>query len=248
MIELNSSKAKLCLVLLTAFTISCSSVQTHSESANQVLTIAPYQRSAVTLVSPAGAKTKACTFEKFDGKLTMEKSQPSAMTFSVQTSSIATSDKKLNDVMKEKSFFDTAKFPVAEFQTTQIEKDNSPGALPTAFTVSGSLSFRGEKMNVKIPASIENSDKEVQMMFQFPVTSKDWLAKFSTAPDVFFKDQMDVVAKLVFPKPVKELPVEKQSESPKQMMKMEPKPSVEIKKTAPEMKPIPQDNTKSKGK
>lgn len=215
-------------VVMAAFLTSVSScgLFDHKEGgteanpdSNSVLAIAPYQNSAVTLVSPDGKNTKAATFQKFTGSLSMKKNIPSDLKFSIQTNSLATSDKKLVSVLGSKEFFDSEKFPVAVFQSTDIKKNATEGSQPNSYVVDGNLDFRGEKIKMSVPVSLDMSDKEVSMMLQLSISQKDWMEKMKTSPDAFFKDHMEIVAKLVFPKPVKETPVSQTI------------PSVEAKKT-----------------
>ena len=194
-----------CLFIFIFFSFFQCSRPSFSPSSGEtdVLSIAPYQRSAITIVAPDGKNSKACSFEKFTGQVSMKKDMPSAFTFTVQTDSMATSDKKLAEVLKAKDFFDVATFPTAEFKSSEIKKDVSPTASSNAYVVSGSLDIKGKKIKMDVPAQLEVNEKEVSMMIQLPISNKDWLDQFSTSPDLFFKDHLDVVAKLVFPKPVK---------------------------------------------
>lgn len=201
-----SLKSKSIVVFLVTFLVlfgGCKNDVTKSGSSDAPLLIAPYQRSAITLLSADGKNSKACSFEKFTGQMTMKKDLPDSVTFSVQTDSMATSDKKLVELLKDKDFFDVQKFPLAEFKSSEIKKDNSSAAAPNAYMVSGNLDIKGKKIKMNVPASMEVNEKEVSLMIQLPISNKDWLANFSTSPDAFFKDHLDVVAKLVFPKPVK---------------------------------------------
>lgn len=208
-----NSLIKFVPILSIVIAMGCHSSGSSKEAASKgnsdtVLSIAPYQNSAITLVSPDGKNTKAATFQKFTGELTMKKDSPSAVKFAVQTNSVATSDKKLVSVLQDKNLFNSEKFPVAEFQSTEIKKNTSPGALPNQYFVDGSLNIRGEKIKMSVPANMDVTEKEVSMMIQLSISQKDWMDQFSTSPHEFFKDHMDVVAKLVFPKPDKNAPVQ----------------------------------------
>lgn len=188
-------------------------------SSNSVLAIAPYQNSAITLVSPDGKNTKAATFQKFTGSLTMKKDVPSDLKFSIQTNSVATSDKKLVSILGGKEFFDSEKFPVAVFQSTDIKKNTAEGSQPNSYVVDGNLDFRGQKIKMSVPASLDMSDKEVSMMIQLSISHKDWMGKMTSNPDAFFKDHMEVVAKLVFPKAAQVAPVATSTPAPAEVKK-----------------------------
>jgi polyisoprenoid-binding protein YceI len=65
-------------------------------------------------------------FENFTGEVDFNENDPAKSTVSVEidTNSINTRDAKRDGHLKSPDFFDTAKFPVATFKSTRVEKIN----------------------------------------------------------------------------------------------------------------------------
>jgi polyisoprenoid-binding protein YceI len=161
-------------------------------------TLAPFQKSAVTLVGASGKKTNAVTFQQLSGNLEMKGDQPSSVNVTLQAVSMASSDPKLNVKLKEKSFFEVQKYPTVTFQSDRFEKvENSSGK---QFNVTGELNVKGKVTPVRAPATLSVENEEVILALQVAVSKEDWVKIFLENPDDFFSDSVDVIAKLTFPK------------------------------------------------
>jgi hypothetical protein len=76
------------------------------EGTNERLALAPFQKSAFTLVGAAGGRPSASTFERLAGHLTMRDGQVRTLEFSAESSSLVSSSDKLAARLKDKDFFD----------------------------------------------------------------------------------------------------------------------------------------------
>lgn len=159
--------------------------------------LAPFQKSAVTLVGVSDKKTNAVTFQQLSGSLKMKGDEPSAVNVTLQAASMASSDSKLNGKLKDKSFFEVQKYPTVTFQSDDFEKvENSAGK---QFTVKGELNVKGKVTPITAPATMSVENNEVILAIQLAVSKEDWTKVFLEAPEGFFSQSVDVIAKLTFP-------------------------------------------------
>ncbi len=185
-----------CLAVCLALVVGCKNPI--SQKLDDERTLAPFQKSAVTLVGSADKKINAVTFQQLSGNLKMKGDEPSSVNVTLQAASMASSDPKLNVKLKEKSFFEVQKYPTVTFQSDSFEKiKNSTGK---NFTVKGELNVKGKVTPVVVPAAMSVENEEIILALQLPVSKEDWIKVFLENPNDFFSESVDVIAKLTFPK------------------------------------------------
>ena len=79
---------------------------------------------------------------------------------------------KLTGHLKSPDFFDTAKFPNAEFVSTAVEKKT------TNYMVSGNLTLHGVTKQISFPADIQVSDQGVDVKAQFVLNRFDFAIQY----------------------------------------------------------------------
>jgi polyisoprenoid-binding protein YceI len=184
----------LCLVVYSFLIFGCKNPLSQK---SEERTLAPFQKSAVTLVGSADKKINAVTFQQLSGNLKMKGDEPTSLNVTLQAASMASSDSKLNVKLKEKSFFEVQKYPTVTFQSDHFEKiENSSGK---NFTVKGELNVKGKVTPVSAPATMSVENNEVILAIQLAVSKEEWTKMFLEAPDGFFSQSVDVIAKLTFP-------------------------------------------------
>jgi len=82
--------------------------------------------------------------------------------------------KKLNDHLKNSDFFDVEKFPIAEFQMTNVQQITSDN-----LTVSGNLTLKGVTKNIEFGAS----HKEKSFLTKFTLDRFQWNIAYETLVD-----------------------------------------------------------------
>jgi polyisoprenoid-binding protein YceI len=139
-------------------------------------------------------------FEKFTGwvELVKGKVEGGKVAIQVDLNSVKTDDEKLDGHLKSPDFFDTAKFPNATFETTEIKKGGDKGA---THTITGNLELRGVKKSISFPAKVTESAKEVTASAEFVINRKDFGIVYAGKADNLIRDE--VVLKLTIKAPVK---------------------------------------------
>ena len=79
---------------------------------------------------------------------------------------------KLTGHLKSPDFFDSAKFPNAEFVSTAVEKKT------TNYMVSGNLTLHGVTKQISFPADIQVSDQAIEIKSQFVLNRFDFEIKY----------------------------------------------------------------------
>jgi polyisoprenoid-binding protein YceI len=79
---------------------------------------------------------------------------------------------KLTGHLKSPDFFDSAKFPNAEFVSTAVEKK------ATNYMVTGNLTLHGVTKQISFPADIQVSDQAVELKSQFVLNRFDFEIKY----------------------------------------------------------------------
>jgi polyisoprenoid-binding protein YceI len=130
------------------------------------------------------------SFEKFSGTIDLVDGaiEKSKVTISIDTESVKTDMEKLTGHLKSGDFFDTAKFPKATFESTEIK------AAGTGFTVSGNLDLHGVKKAVSFPATITVAPDAVTAKAEFAINRKDFGIVYAGKADDLIRD--DVLIKL----------------------------------------------------
>jgi polyisoprenoid-binding protein YceI len=170
-------------------------------SSPKELTMAPFQKSAVTLVAAMPKKTNAITFQQLSGKLVMQGDKPTSMDVSIQMASIATSDAKLGAKLMDKTNFDVQKFPVTSFHGQQFQVVKGTDKNPDTYEIGGEVIIKEKKFPVHVPASIVVTPEDVAVSFQLSIGKDIWKTADLGEASELFSNNLDIQAKLVFPQP-----------------------------------------------
>lgn len=103
-------------------------------------------------------------FTKFSGKVAVDKTAVTAVSFEIATDSMWTEFDKLTAHLKGPDFFDTKEFPEIKFQSTSVEA--VPGG---KITVTGDLTLHGETKSILVPAIVTVTDDGVTLVAEFTI-------------------------------------------------------------------------------
>jgi len=94
------------------------------------------------------------SFKKFSGHITYDPANVAASraTIEVETGSLDLGGEEYNAEVRKKSWFDSATYPKAVFQSTSIKAESA-----TKFVATGTLSIKGKTANVSVPVSVQAS-------------------------------------------------------------------------------------------
>ena len=144
-------------------------------------------------------------FKEFKGTIALKDGKPEggALNFTVQTASVGEISPddykaKLEEHLKSPAFFDVAKFPTAEFISTEISaKVGEKGA---THLVKGKLTLHGVTKDVEFQATIAVAGKDITGKSEFSINRKDFGIVFPGKPDDLIRDgivlKVDVKATL----------------------------------------------------
>lgn len=99
----------------------------------------------------------------------------------------------LSKHLKSADFFDTTKYPTAEFKLTSLVKD---GSSPDGYTVSGTLKLKGVTGAVNFPATINAAGDTLTMKASVPLDRTKWNVRYGS--NRFFANLGDNVIDDVF--------------------------------------------------
>jgi polyisoprenoid-binding protein YceI len=115
-------------------------------------TFEPQHTQGVLTWNHLGFANPTAQFNSVEGTLEYDPADPthSSVMVKIPLVSMSTGVPDLNDDFRSKDFFDFAKFPVATFSSTRVEK----GAAPDALKVSGELSVHGVARPVVLDVTV----------------------------------------------------------------------------------------------
>jgi len=109
---------------------------------------------------------------------------------------------KLVSHLKSPDFFDVGKFPVGEFEITNVVKNNTSSDYP--YTVSGNLKLKEKSKNISFKAKINISDGSLSAESEsFSIDRTEWGVNygskkiFENLKDKFIHDNMTLLIKIV---------------------------------------------------
>lgn len=122
------------------------------------------------------------SFSEFKGEFSFDPAKPEATKASatVQVSSISTANKKRDDHLKAKDFFDAEKFPQIKFESTSAEKSGD------GYVLKGKLTIKETTKEVAIPVSINGPvedpyhNQRVGIEGGFKINRKDYGLNFDS--------------------------------------------------------------------
>lgn len=132
------------------------------------------------------------SFEKFNGEIDYVNNDPtkSHVHITIDMSSVKTGSPKLAEHLKTPDFFDVAKFPQAQFVSTEIKPGGERGA---SHTITGNLTLHGITKAVSFPATIAVTPDTATVDSNFAINRKDFGVSFAGATNDLIRD--DVVLK-----------------------------------------------------
>jgi polyisoprenoid-binding protein YceI len=138
-------------------------------------------------------------FEKWKGSATLVhgKIEGGKVTVDVDMTSVKTDEGELDGHLKTKDFFDVEKFPTAKFEATEITAGGEKGATDT---LSGTLELHGVKKNIKFPATVTISDKEITAKSDFVINRQDFGIAYPGKADDLIKDEVELKLDLKAPR------------------------------------------------
>ena len=170
---------------------------------------------------PAGAETLAITpenskiefigskvtgshngsFKQFSGTIDLVKDSldKSRVSVDIDTNSLVTDAEGLTKHLKTADFFDTARYPKANFTSTKIEAATAGGA---THTVTGNLDLHGVKKSISFPATIQVAPDSASVNAEFAINRKDFGINYAGKANDLIRDE--VVMKLTVKAPRKQ--------------------------------------------
>lgn len=115
----------------------------------------------------------------------------SRVSVTIDVNSIKTDDPGLTKHLLTPDFFDVAKFPQAQFVSTEIRPGGDKGA---SHTVTGNLTLHGVTKSVTFPATIAVTADVATVDANFAINRKDFGINYAGAADNLIRDE--VVMKL----------------------------------------------------
>lgn len=132
------------------------------------------------------------SFKKFTGTIDFTgQPETSRVSISIDTDSLETDTPDLTKHLKTADFFDVAKFPQANFVSTEIRPGGEKGA---SHTVIGNLTLHGVNKSITFPATIATSPGAITVDSIFSINRKDFGINYAGAADNLIRD--DVVLNL----------------------------------------------------
>lgn len=168
-------KANLNLTIVTAFAVIASSVATAQEAKTDLVPVAVQP---AVLLSPENSrisfvgihvgddpKPRLGGFEQFQGAAFLNAKGDSivSMTFNINIDSLWTQFEKLTGHLKNEDFFETAKYPTAQFVSTNVQPKGDGQCI-----VTGNLTLHGQTKEISFPAEykFDNGGMVLRSKFQ----------------------------------------------------------------------------------
>ena len=120
-------------------------------------TLEPNYTQAVVQWNHLGFSTPSATIGQGEGTLEFDADEPtkSSIKVTMPLSTLNTSVPDLDEHLRSKDFFETAKYPSATFTSTSVEK----GAAPNQLKVTGDLNMHGVTRPVTFAVSVVKNDR-----------------------------------------------------------------------------------------
>jgi polyisoprenoid-binding protein YceI len=132
------------------------------------------------------------SFQKFSGENDYTGDPTtSRVSVTIDTDSLTTDTPDLTKHLKTADFFDVAKYPQAQFVSTEIRPGGDKGA---SHTITGNLTLHGVTKAVTFPATIAATADAITVNSTFSINRKDFGINYAGAADNLIRD--DVVLTL----------------------------------------------------
>ena len=133
-------------------------------------------------------------FQKFSGEIHYTGDvTTSHVTITMETDSLTTDTPDLTKHLKTADFFDVAKYPQANFESTAIKAGGDNGA---SHTVTGNLTLHGTKKSVTFPATIAVAPDAITVDSTFSINRKDFGINYAGAADNLIRDDVVLTLKI----------------------------------------------------
>jgi polyisoprenoid-binding protein YceI len=118
------------------------------------LNITPAAGSKVTATMKQEGVEVESPFTKFSGRIAYDPAKVASSTavIEVETGSFDFGDEAYNAEVRKKSWFDSATYPKAKFQSTSIQP-----AAAGSFQATGQLTVKGRAQTITVPVKVSNS-------------------------------------------------------------------------------------------
>ncbi len=167
------------------------SASPQTAAAGQKYSITP-QNSKIEFIGSKVTGSHNGSFQKFNGQIDHVENDPTKgrVNITIDMSSVNTDTAKLTEHLKTPDFFDVAKFPQAQFVSTEIKAGGEKGA---SHTITGNLTLHGVTKAISFPATITVTPDTATVDSNFAINRKDFGVNFAGATDDLIRD--DVVLK-----------------------------------------------------
>jgi polyisoprenoid-binding protein YceI len=134
------------------------------------------------------------SFKKFTGTIDFTgQPETSRVSITIDTNSLETDTPDLTKHLKTADFFDVAKFPQANFVSTEIRAGGEKGA---THTVAGNLTLHGVTKSVTFPANIAASPGAITVDSTFSINRKNFGINYAGASDNLIRDDVVLTLKV----------------------------------------------------
>lgn len=154
--------------------------QTAASATGTVYTVDSSSSVEWTGAKPGGKHTG--TFKIKEGSLNVGDSGLTGGTFLIDVASVnnidlaadAENKGKLEGHLKSPDFFDVAKYPVAKFEITSVEKNTDTAKRELTHIIKGNLTLKDSTKNISFPAKITTDAKSVSAAADFSIDRTQW--------------------------------------------------------------------------
>ncbi len=201
--------ALLTILLAVVLVTSCSNPATDkskavTSEAAPVAASSPSAQSVKYLIKPDSSKVEFDaskvtgshhgSFGKFSGTIDyIGETEKSAVTITIDTTSVTTDTPDLTKHLQTADFFDVAKYPQATFTSTAIKAGGDKGA---SHTVTGNLQLHGVTKSITFPATIVASPDSISVDSSFAINRKDFGINYAGAADNLIRDEVVLTLKI----------------------------------------------------
>jgi polyisoprenoid-binding protein YceI len=134
------------------------------------------------------------SFEKFSGTIDFSgQAETSKVSITIETASVKTDADGLTKHLQTPDFFDVAKYPQAEFVSTEIKPGGDKGA---SHTVTGNLNLHGVTKSITFPATISVEPAAIMVNSTFAINRKDFGINYAGGADNLIRDEVVLTLKV----------------------------------------------------
>jgi polyisoprenoid-binding protein YceI len=188
-------------VLLAFSLLSCGCVVAAAPPAPAPAAVQAYTTDQATgelriVFTQAGARSQG-RFQKFSAELGFDsrKAEPRSLTVSIQTTSVDTQDKERDQLLRGAELFDVARFPVATFRSSSINK-----RVDGSYEVLGKLRIRDVTRDIRLPMALRITKSMITLRgavkvqrLDFGVGQGDWKSTEWVANEVLVEYSLRLV-------------------------------------------------------